>query len=143
MNQTERKPSTVTLTRVSQQRYEVRNSRGGVIAVATEGQQFRPGELMLAAIAACSAVDVDVMTSRRAEPEVFEVTSSAVKSTEGGNHYEDMVISFKLRFPAGEQGDAARDRIQAAVRASHERECTVSRTIEAGTPVAFVIDDQD
>lgn len=143
MTETERKRTTVTLTRVSQQRYEVRNSRGTVIEIATEGDQFRPGELFLAAIAACSSVDVDVMTSRRAEPDVFEVKSSAHKSTEGGNHFEDIEVSFKLRFPAGEQGQAARDRIAAAVKASHERECTVSRTIEAGTPVKFVVDDQD
>lgn len=133
-------PSSVVLTRKAPGHYEVRNARGGVIEVATEGELFRPGELLLAAIAACSSVDVDLMTSRRAEPETFEVTSSGRKSTEGGNHFEDLQVNFRLRFPEGEAGDAARARIQAAVRASAERECTVSRTVEAGTPVEFIIE---
>lgn len=138
---TENKPKThVVLTRVGAGRYQIRNSRGAVIEVTVDGDGFRPGELFLGAIAACSSVDVEAMTTRRAEPEQFEVTSAAHKSTEGGNHYEDVTVSYRLRFAADEAGDAARDRIPAAVRASAERECTVSRTIEAGTPVEFIID---
>lgn len=139
----ERKVTKVTLARLGLGHYEARNSRGTAIEIATSGPAFRPGELFLASIAACSSVDVDNMTTRRAEPEVFEVTSSGHKSTEGGNHYEDLTVTFRLRFPEGADGDAARARIQAAIRASHERECTVSRTVEAGTPVEFVVDDQD
>lgn len=139
----ERKTTKVTLTRLGQGHYLVRNSRDTLIEVATSGPAFRPGELFLAALAACPSVDVDHMTSRRADAEVFEVTSSGHKSTEGGNHYEDLTVTFRLRFPDGQDGDAARARIPAAVKASHERECTVSRTVEAGTPVEFIIDDAD
>ncbi len=134
------KPTSVTLTRVAPGRYQARNSRGTTIEFGTGDDQFAPGELFLASIAGCSSVDVDAMTSRRAEPDVFEVTSSGVKSTEGGNHYEDITVTFRLRFPEGEQGDAARDRIPAAVQASQDRECTVSRTVAAGSPVEFIID---
>lgn len=139
----ERKKTKVTLTRLGSGHYEVRNSRGTTVEIATSGAAFRPGELFLASIAACSSVDVDIMTSRRAEPEVFEVTSSGHKSDEGGNHYEDLTVTFKLRFPQGADGDAARARVEAAIRASHDRHCTVSRTVEAGTPVEFVVDGQD
>lgn len=138
---TENKPKThVVLTRVGAGKYQVQNSRGTVIEVAVEGDAFRPGELFLASIAACSSVDVDTMTSRRAEPEIFEVTSAAHKSTEGGNHYEDITVTYRLRFADDEAGDQARARVQPAVRASAERECTVSRTIEAGTPVEFRVE---
>lgn len=136
----ERKPTEVTLTRVAPGRYQARNSRGAVIEFGTGDDQFSPGELFLAAMAGCSSVDVDTMTSRRAEPEVFEVTGSGVKSTEGGNHYEDLTVRYRLRFAEGEDGDAARARIPAAVKASKERDCTVSRTVELGTPVTFVIE---
>ena len=78
----------------------------------------------------------------QAEPELFEVKGSGHKSTEGGNHFEDLTVTFRLRFPEGTGGDAARDRIPAAIRASHDRDCTVSRTVETGTPVVFVVDAQ-
>jgi putative redox protein len=135
-----RPKTTVVLSRTDKGRYELRNSRGTVIEIATEGEAFRPGELFLASIAACSAVDVDEMTSRRAEPEIFEVRSSGHKSTEGGNHYEDLTVTFRLRFADDADGDAARERVPAAVRASAEHDCTVARTIKLGTPVDFVID---
>ena len=44
-----------------------------------------------------------------------------------------------MRFPAGAGGDAARDLLPGAVRRSHDSLCTVSRTVELGTPVANVI----
>ena len=132
---------TVTLTRRDLMAYTATNGRGASIEVGGQGN-FSPVELLLAAIGGCTAVDVDVMTSRRAEPEAFEVEVSGSKSTEGGNHMTDLQVTFRLRFPEGTAGDAARDRIPAAIRASHDRDCTVSRTVEAGTPVVFVVDAQ-
>lgn len=140
---TENETTEVTLIRLDQGSYEVRNSRGATIRVGIGEAAFTPGELFLASIGACTTVDVDIMTSRRAEPELFEVTTSGHKSTEGGNHYEDLKVTFQLRFPDGPGGAAARARVPAAVRASRERDCTVSRTVEAGTPVEFVVVEPD
>ncbi len=131
-------PTTVSLRRLDLTHYEATNGRGARIEVGGEGN-FSPVELLLAAIAGCTAVDVDVMTSRRAAPEVFEVVSSGRKSTEGGNHMEDLQVTFRLRFAEGPDGDKARARIDPAVRASHERDCTVSRTVELGTPIRFKV----
>ena len=39
----------------------------------------------------------------------------------------------------GEAGDSARGALPRAVRMSHERLCTVSRTVEAGTPIATTV----
>lgn len=133
----------VTLVRLDRGSYQVRNSRGATIEVGTGGASFTPGELFLASIGACTTVDVDIMTSRRAEPELFEVTTSGRKSTAGGNHFEDLTVTFLLRFGEGPAGDAARARIPAAVRASRERDCTVSRTVEAGTAIEFVVNDSN
>lgn len=131
-------PTTVRLERVAPGEYAATNARGVRLAIGGE-DAFSPVELLLAAIAGCSSVDVDLMTSRRAEPEQFVVTASGVKVREGGNHLEDVAVTFSLRFPAGAEGDAARARIAPAVRASHERDCTVSRTVEAGTPITFTL----
>lgn len=129
----------VSLSRRDVTAYTATNGRGASIEVGGEGN-FSPVELLLAAIGGCTAVDVDVMTSRRATPEVFEVVASGTRSTEGGNHMTDLQVTFRLRFPAGEQGDQARARVEPAVRASHERDCTVSRTVELGTPIRFVVE---
>ena len=57
----------VTVERASQGRFAVTNSRGGRIAFGTGGDtDFTPTELLLAAIAGCTAIDVDIITSRRA-----------------------------------------------------------------------------
>ena len=98
----------VTIERVAEGIYLARNARGLELRFGSKDPDgFTPVELLLAAIAGCSAVDVDLMTSRRAEPELFEVTGSGHKSTEGGNHYEDLTVTFRLRFPEGTGGDAA------------------------------------
>jgi len=130
----------VTLTRLSEGVYEARNGRGTTLTVNGAGH-FSAIELLLAALGGCTSVDVDLMTTRRAEPEALEVVVSGTKATEGGNRMTDLQVSFRLRFPDGEDGDKARERVPRAVKTSHERHCTVSRTIEAGTPIAFTIED--
>jgi uncharacterized OsmC-like protein len=47
---------------------------------------------------------------------------------------------FRIAFPGGEQGDKARELLPDAVRKSHDRLCTVSRTVELGTPIATWIE---
>ena len=49
-------------------------------------------------------------------------------------------MTFRIAFPAGEQGDRARELLPDAVCKSHDRLCTVSRTVELGTPIATRID---
>ena len=93
--------------------------------------------LLLTAIGGCTAVDVDILTSRRAEPEKFEIVVDADKVRgEAGNRLTDIVVTFRIRFPEGEDGDKARELLPDAVRKSHDRLCTVSRTVELGTPIA-------
>jgi len=59
---------------------------------------------------------------------------------DGGNRMEELSVTFRLRFPEGEGGDAARALLPDIVRRSHDRLCTVSRTVELGTPVAARIE---
>ncbi|WP_062299118.1 OsmC family protein [Demequina maris] len=132
-------PRTVTLTRESEGVYVATNADGAQLRFGRGEGLLGPVELMLAAIAGCSSIDVDAMTTRRSEPDRFEVTASADKVTDdGANILENIRVLFDLAFPEGEAGDAARKRIGAALRASHEKHCTVSRTVEAGVPVALV-----
>ena len=132
----------VDIERTSAGRYAARNARGGVIEIGTgEGSSFTPVELFLAAIGACTAIDVDLITSRRAEPSVFlvRVTGDKIRDEAGANRMENLEVGFTVTFPEGEAGDAARAALPRSVRMSHDRLCTVSRTVERGTPVAIAV----
>jgi putative redox protein len=129
---------TVILGRLDEGVYLATNPRGGTLRFGSHaGHDFTPVELLLAALAGCSAVDVDVVTGRRAAAEQFEVTARAhkVPAEGGGTILRDVEVTFRVTFGEGEAGDAARAILPRAVAASHDRTCTVSRTVEAGTPV--------
>jgi uncharacterized OsmC-like protein len=127
----------VTVERIASGRFTATNVKGGQISFGTgPDADFTPVELLLAAIGGCTAVDVDILTSRRAEPDAFEVVVEADKvRDEGGNRLTGIEVTFRLRFPATGEGDAAREILPDVVRKSHDRLCTVSRTVEIGTPV--------
>lgn len=130
----------VSMTRVGKGLYEVTNERGGTMLVGGGGDSpdFTPVELFLVSMAACSATDVDFITSRIAEPTSFDVVSEGEKSKdEGGNHLSDIEITFRVRFPEGADGDRARERLPRAITQSGDRLCTVSRTVQRGAPVTY------
>jgi putative redox protein len=128
----------VTISRISNSRYTVTNARGGSMIISSgEGTDFTPVELLLTAIGGCTAIDVDILTSRRAEPDSFvvDVGAEKVRDEKGRNQLAGIVVTFRIAFPAGEDGDKARALLPDAVRRSHESLCTVTRTVELGTPV--------
>ena len=133
---------TVTITRTSPGRFSAVNGRGGTLEFGTgDVDDFTPVELFLAAVGGCTAVDVDILTTRRAEPESFVVQVGGEKvRDEDGNRMEDLSVTFRLKFPEGESGDAARAILPEAVQRSRDRLCTVSRTVERGTPVTTRIE---
>ncbi|GAA4405359.1 OsmC family protein [Fodinibacter luteus] len=130
----------VTMTRTERGTYLVTNARGGTLSVGGGGESslFTPVELFLTAMAACSATDVDYMTSRIAEPVRFDVTAEGEKLRDGvENHLGDIEVTFTVRFPEGEDGDRARARLPRSIEQSRDRLCTVSRTVQRGAPVAM------
>ncbi|HBO54745.1 OsmC family protein [Janibacter terrae] len=134
----------VELTRLALGRYEIGNVRGGTITIGDGStDDFTPVELLLAAIAGCSAVDVDHITSRRAEPDSFVVVAEGdkVSTPERGNHMSDLEVTFRIGFPEGEGGDAARAAFPRSVVQSRDRLCTVSRTVQLGTPIEMSAED--
>ena len=132
----------VRLERIENSKYTAINERGGTITVGTgAGTDFTSVELLLVAIGGCTAVDVDLLTSRRAEPDSFEIVVDGEKIRDAaGNRLTDLQVTFRIAFPAGEQGDKAREILPDAVRKSHDRLCTVSRTVELATPIATRIE---
>ena len=130
----------ISMRRLGHSEYEVTNVRGGTIRLGGgKDDSFTPVELFLTSIAGCSAIDVDFITSRRAEPTQFEISASGEKlRDETGNHMGDIEVTFRVRFPDGPEGDDARDMLPRAIARSHDRLCTVSRTVQRGATVTMV-----
>jgi uncharacterized OsmC-like protein len=127
----------VQIERTAAGRYRATNVRGGEIVFGSgDDTDFTPVELLLAALGGCTGIDVDIATSRHAEPSEFTVAVSGNKvSDDQGTHMTDLEARFHVAFPEGGAGDRARTILPRAVRTSHDKLCTVSRTIEIGARV--------
>lgn len=132
----------LTVERVAAGRFAAVNSRGGRIAFGTgSDEEFTPTELLLVALGGCTAIDIDILTSRRAEPEAFQVAVDADKvRDQDGNHLANVEITYRITFPAGPDGDKARTVLPEAVSQSHDRLCTVGRTVELPTQITTRIE---
>ncbi len=139
----------VVVERISSGQFVATNSHGASIRFGTspDGDQdagFTPVELFLAAIGGCTAVDVDLATGRHAEPTRFSVTVRGDKvSDDLGHRMTNLEVAFTVAFPddEGEGAERARAILPRAIKASHDRLCTVSRTVEIGTPVTTTVTD--
>lgn len=135
----------ISLSRIGEERYKATNVRGGVLPIGTGGDpDFTPVELLLAAIAGCSAIDVDAITGKRATATGFEVTASGDKvRDEGGNHLTGLRVSFDVTFPDGAEGDAARAVLARSIVQSRDRLCTVGRTVQLGAAITYADGDTE
>jgi len=131
----------VELSRTATGHYTARNAAGAEIAFGQGEGLLSPVELLLAALAGCSAVDVDTATSRSAEPSEFRVEATGRKIVEenGANRMDDLRLSFHLSFPDDAAGRKAAGMVERLVALSHDKYCTVSRTVEHGSAVGHDI----
>ena len=130
----------VELTKIGPSRFKATNARGGETFLGTGGEDpdFTPIELLLAAIAGCSALDVEAITHKRAASTRFALVSEGHKvRDEHGNHLTGIRVSFDVVFLEGPGGDAAREALPRAIEMSHDRLCTVSRTVQLGSDVTY------
>ncbi|MBC2934660.1 OsmC family protein [Nocardioides sp. zg-1228] len=130
----------VEITRIGPARFKATNARGGETYFGTGGADpdFTPVELLLAAIAGCSALDVEAITHKRTSSTTFDVHAEGRKVRDAdGNHLTGIRVSFDIAFPEGPDGDAASHRVQSAIEMSRDRLCTVSRTVQLGEDVVY------
>ena len=128
----------IDLARTGREAYVATNNRGGTLTIGGDDADFTPVELLLVAIAGCSAIDVDLIVGKRATPDTFAIRAEGHKvKDEQGNHLVDLRLLFDVAFPEGEGGDAAREFLPRAMQMTRDRLCTVSRTVALGEPVEF------
>lgn len=118
-------------------RLRATNSRGTTLDLGSgDGADFTPVELLLVALAGCSAIDVDAITGKRSAPDRFDVVVEAEKVRDAmGNHLTGITLDFAIDFPDTEGGAAAEAVLERAIQMSHDRLCTVTRTVELPTAV--------
>lgn len=143
MSENSREIREVNIERLEARKYKATSLESGASLEFGQGEGLlTPVELLLAAIAGCSSIDVDVATTRRSEPEKFEVKASGYKVTEdSASRMEDIHLGFDLKFPDTEEGRKAAGMIQRIIKLSHDKYCTVSRTVELGAAVQSEVID--
>jgi len=127
------------LTQIGEGRYKAVNVRGGVLPIGSgDDPDFTPVELLLAALAGCTAIDVGLITGKRAQPDEFGIHVEGHKvRDDGGSHLVDLSVTVSIRFHEGEAGDAARAVLPRAIQQTGDRLCTVGRTLQLGTSIAY------
>jgi putative redox protein len=131
----------VELSRIGKARFRATNVRGKTLDFG-EGNDddFTPVELLLVAIAGCSAIDVDYLVGKRVDPESFNLSIRADKIRDDlGNRLTDIRVTFDVTFPDGPDGERALEILPRSIAQSHDRLCTVTRTVVVGTPVESAI----
>lgn len=130
----------IDLIQMGEGRYKATNGRGGVLPIGSgEDPDFSPVELLLAALAGCGAVDLGLITGKRAAFETFAARAEGHKvRDEQGSHLVGLKVTFEVTFPAGEDGDRAREIVPRTLQQIEDRLCTVGRTVTLGEPVAYV-----
>lgn len=129
----------VDLVMMGAHRFKATNRRGGVLPIGPgEDPDFTPIELLLAALAGCGAIDLELVTAKRAPFEEFSARATGHKvRDEQGNHLVQLKVTFDVTFPAGEEGDAARAVVPRTLQQIEERLCSVGRTVSLGEHVTY------
>jgi uncharacterized OsmC-like protein len=130
----------VDLVMMGAGRFKATNRRGGVLPIGSgDDPDFTPVELLLAALAGCGAIDLDLITGKRAPFEDFMARATGHKvRDEQGTHLVRLAVTFDVSFPAGEGGDQARAVVPRTLQQIEDRLCTVGRTVSLGEHVSYL-----
>ncbi|MFC6082099.1 OsmC family protein [Sphaerisporangium aureirubrum] len=114
--------------------FVARNSRGAEVPIGsgdTEGV-FTPVELLLAAVGGCNIVSVEPLTAKRGHRLAkLSMTIEAEKGTP--NLLGPVTITYEVQLP--ENDEKAEEVFRNVATRVHANYCTVSNTLQKGTPV--------
>ncbi len=136
---------TVDLSIMGEGRYKATNVRGGVLPIGQgKDPDFTPVELLLAGLVGCGAIDLQLITGKRAPFSQFAGRAEGHKvRDEHGSHLVRLSVTFDVEFPEGAAGDAAREVIPRTLKQIEDRLCTVGRTVALGEPVSYLEGELD
>lgn len=128
----------VRLERTGTSSYVARNSRGGEVHIrpGDVGDGFTPVELLLAAVGGCSAQVTDRMVSRRISADrPVGLRVERIRTPDEDRRVSAVRVTYDVDLDLIADPDE-RERFAAAMVRAIESYCTVSRSLEQGTPVS-------
>lgn len=103
-----------------------------VLSTPDEGVGIKPAELLLIAVASCSAVDVvEILSKKRMPLSYLEISSSGEQDETPPWTYRKIHLHFRL---AGKGLTEAA--VEQAIRLAEEKYCSVGATIRATAPIS-------
>ena len=102
-----------------------------VLSTTDEGIGMKPSELLLVAVASCSAVDVvNILAKKRMTLTYFEISVSGEQDQDPPWTYRKIHLHYTL---AGENLTSAA--VSQAIQLSEEKYCSVAATVKATAPI--------
>lgn len=125
--------------RVGPRLYTGHNARGAQVRIGPveAGDVFTPGELLKIALAGCAGMSADHSIARRLGPEV--TVTVRVAGPNQDERYPDLHEELVVDLSGLEPAD--RERVLTVARRAIDRNCTVGRTLEAGSTIDLTISD--
>jgi uncharacterized OsmC-like protein len=116
--------------------WTARNDRGAEVRIAPADSavqpSFTPVELLLAALGGCGGLVVD-RTARGVAHDALRIVVESVSRPEDDGRIGAVRVSYEIELPEGDP--AAAEDLERGIRLTHEKYCTVSRTVEHGARV--------
>lgn len=128
-------PKPVQIRRTAPAKFVAINARGAEITIgrSQDGADFSPVELLMAALGACATLSADTVISRRIGDDApIDMVVTAEKDEEA-----DRVTSVETKFDLdlSSLSEAEQAKLVKLVTKAVELTCTVSHSVEPGTPV--------
>ncbi len=125
--------------RTGTRRYTGYSSRGAQVLVGSEDVDgvFTPGELLKIALAACSGMSSDVPLARRLGDDYKAVIKVSGVADREQERYP--LLQETLELDLSTLADEEKERLLVVVNRAIEQVCTVGRTLESGTTIAFEV----
>ena len=104
-----------------------------VLSTPSEGVGIKPSELLLLAVASCSAVDVvEILEKKRMPLNYLEITTSGEQDQDPPWTFRKIHMHFKLGG-----ANLTEKAVAQAIQLSEEKYCSVAATVRATAPITF------
>jgi len=104
-----------------------------VISTPDEGVGMKPSELLLVALASCTAVDVvEILAKKRTPLTSLEITSSGEQDADPPWTFRKIHLHYKLGGKNLKEKDVAQ-----AIELSEEKYCSVAATLRGVTQITY------
>ncbi|WP_127571324.1 OsmC family protein [Georgenia faecalis] len=119
--------------RTGVRQYTGRNGRGAEVLIGPGDAEgvFSPGELLQLALAACTALSTDHVLRGRLGDDFPAVVGVSPHPVDGENRYGSFDVELVLDL--ADLDDEQRAKLAERVERTAGRQCTVARTLDAGT----------